>query len=129
MSAKGFTLLEVMVALAILAIALSTLLGSLNQSMFAADETDFSAVSAFLARQKMTELIARGTDLAETSGDFGENHPNYFWRVEINPVDFTENELLEGTEALLQRLDLVVHTEDDRRTFAVSRYILTAGDR
>ncbi len=125
MSSRGFTLLEVMVAIAILAIALTTLLSSQNQSMFAADEANFSAVSAFLANRKMTELLVEGTNLIDTSGDFGEHHPGYFWRAEVADPDFSEIEILQGTEGLLKRIDLVVFNEDERRRFSVSRYVLS----
>ena len=122
-------MLEVMVAIAILAIALTSLLGSQNQSMLAADESEFSMVTAFLAEKKMAELLAEGTDLTDTSGDFGEHHPTYFWRAELVDADFAELEVLQGTEALLKRIDLVVHTEGERRSFTVSRYVLSGEER
>jgi general secretion pathway protein I len=120
----GFTLLEVMVAIAILAIALTSLLSSQSQSMLAADESEFSIATAFLAEKKMAELLAEGTDLPETSGDFGESHPQYLWRAEIVDADFFDNELLQGTEPFLKRIDLVVYNESERRSFALSRYVL-----
>lgn len=129
MNRSGFTLLEVMVAIAILAIALTALLGNQGQSMMAADESDFSVVSAFLAKRKMAEIVGRGTDLIDTTGDFGEHHPNYFWSVEVEDADFSESEMLQGTESLLKRIDLIVHTEDERRSFTVSRYVLATENR
>jgi len=120
----GFTLLEVMVAMAILAIALTSLLGSQSQSLYAADEANFSMVSAFLAQEKMTELLAQNDYLTDYSGDFGDHHLGYFWRAEIVQSDFSEIEALEGTEDLLGRIDLVVHTENERRSFTISRYVL-----
>lgn len=124
MKSYGFTLLEVMVAMAILAIALTSLLGSQSQSLYAADEANFSMVSAFLAQEKITELLAQDTYLTNYSGDFGEHHPGYFWRAEVVQSDFSEIETLEGMEDLLSRIDLVVHTENERRSFTISRYVL-----
>ena len=120
----GFTLLEVMVAMAILAIALTSLLGSQSQSLYAADEANFSMMSAFLAQEKMTELLTQDDNLMIDSGDFGKYHPGYFWRAEVLQSDFSEIETLEGTEYLLTRIDLVVHTEIERRSFTISRYVL-----
>mgnify|MGYP001824315152 FL=1 len=120
----GFTLLEVMVAMAILAIALTSLLGSQSQSLYAADEANFSMMSAFLAQEKMTELLTQDDYLTDYSGDFGVQHPGYFWRAEVVQSDFPDIETLEGTEYLLARIDLVVHTENERRSFTISRYVL-----
>jgi general secretion pathway protein I len=125
----GFTLLEVMVAIAILAIALTSLLGSQNQSIFAADEANFSSLSAFLAQQKMTELLAEPGGIYAGSGDFGEQHPGYYWRAETVPYSIPEADVLEGTEDLLTRIDLVVHDENERRRFVLSRYVLLGGKR
>ena len=124
MKGYGFTLLEVMVAMAILAIALTSLLGSQSQSLYAADEANFSMVSAFLAQEKMTELLAQDAYQRDYSGDFGEHQPGYFWRAKVVQSDFSEIETLEGTEDLLNRIDLVVHTENERRSFTISRYVL-----
>lgn len=129
MNYRGFTLLEVMVAIAILAIALTTLLGSQGQSMFAADEANFYVNSSFLARKKLTELLAEGSDPIDTSGDFGESYPTYFWRVEVEDADFSEIELLQGTEGLLKRYDLIVHSEDEKRSYAITRYVLVGVER
>ena len=85
----GFTLLEVIAALSIIAIALTTLLVSQSQSLSLAGEAKFSTTAALLARHKMTELEAMETDdLIADSGDFGEDFPNYFWETQINPVSF-----------------------------------------
>jgi general secretion pathway protein I len=126
-SRSGFTLLEVMVALAILAIAITTLIGSQNQSIMAAAESDFSFQSSLLARQKMAEIIAAEDEPFNDSGDFGENYPNMFWKLEVNEVDFSDYELLEGTDEYLRRLDLLIHTGNETRTFLISRLVQVEG--
>jgi general secretion pathway protein I len=126
MNLRGFTLLEVMVALAILAIGLTTLLSSQNQSMFVAEETDFSFISATLAKAKMAELLAE-EDPFDESGDFGDRFSHYYWKSEIHEVDFSESELLAGSGELLRRIDLTVHTENERRSATISRYVLVGG--
>jgi general secretion pathway protein I len=56
LNCRGFTLLEVMVALAVIAIGLTALLGSHSQSVSLATEAKFNTTVALLAQQKMTEL-------------------------------------------------------------------------
>lgn len=124
---SGFTLLEVMVALAILAIALTTLIGSQNQSMMAAGQADFSFQSSLLARQKLAEILASEDTPYASTGDFGENYPTMFWRLEVSDVDFSGYEPLEGSETYLRRLDLTIHTKNETRSFLLSRLVQVEG--
>lgn len=91
---KGFTLLEVMVAMSIIAIAMMAVLNSQSQSVSLASEAKFSTTAALLAQSKMAE-ISRGNPLDWTSdsGDFGEEFPGYTWeaRAENAAADLPEN--------------------------------------
>lgn len=89
----GFTLLEVMVAVAIIAIALTAVLGSQSQSVSLASEAKFSTVAAFLAQSKMAEIESAGPDdLTSDAGDFGEDYPDYRWETEVNDVTLADSE-------------------------------------
>jgi general secretion pathway protein I len=59
MTRRGFTLLEVLVATAIMAIAVTTALSALRTSLRNADRQTESARAASLARRKMGELLAQ----------------------------------------------------------------------
>ena len=94
---KGFTLLEVMIALAILASALTILMGTManssQQALFANDMTRASQ----LARSKMVdieyEILEEGFQSSDQtlSGDFrAEGAPEMTWRAEIKLVEIPE---------------------------------------
>jgi general secretion pathway protein I len=86
---SGFTLLEVMIAIAIIAITLLAVFGSQSQSLSLANEAKFSTTAALLAQSKMAEIEAvNPEDLASDSGDFGENFPNYHWKLTVSDVSF-----------------------------------------
>jgi general secretion pathway protein I len=90
----GFTFLEVMVAVALLAIALTAVLGSQSQSVSLASEARFYTTAALLAQGKMAEIEAKDLDtLSSDSGDFGEDFPGYTWDVTVGNVylDYPEN--------------------------------------
>ena len=107
---SGFTLLEVMVAIAIIAIALTAVLGSQSQSLSLASEAKFSTTAAFLAQGKMAEIEAEKVeDLASDSGDFGEDFPGYHWEVTASNVAFAGEE---GVSDHLKQIDLTVSWED-----------------
>lgn len=102
--AKGYTLLEVLVALAILATAMAVLMGSqANANQQAVFSNDLTTAS-MLARSKMIdiefELTREGMSTLDQklSGDFREEgHPEVEWEATIEPVEIpaeTRDELL-----------------------------------
>ncbi len=124
---RGFTLLEVMVAIAILAIALTTLLGSQSQSMLAAEQADFSARSALLARVKLAEIIVEDDLPVVSSGDFGEQFPGYNWDVEVDDLEIGDIELLADTAGQLRRIAVTVQRTEDNRIFTLQRVVVKGG--
>ena len=105
--ARGFTLLEVMIAMAIIAIALVAVLGSQSQSLDLASEAKFKTTAALLAQGKMAEIeTASMENLSSDSGDFGEDFPNYHWEYTVGDLSLAGVE-----EALdfLKQIDLVVY--------------------
>ena len=76
--ADGFTLLEVLIAIAILAFALPVLLGLRNRDLdFHARATDITAAT-LLAQEKLIEAeLSPVYPLGETTGDFRNPPPGY----------------------------------------------------
>lgn len=103
---SGFTLLEVMVAMAIIAIALTAVLGSQSQSVSLASEAKFSTTAPLLAQSKMAEIeMADTNDLADDSGDFGEDFPGYTWQLSVKEAAFEEPE---NVSDRLRQVDLKI---------------------
>ncbi len=86
----GFTLLEVMVAVAILAMVLVTLLGVKNRSMEDVLLADHMTTATLLAKRTMSDLIQNAATLPkedEQKGDFTEDEfKDYSWVKKITPV-------------------------------------------
>src|SRR3989337_3229091 len=81
---NGFTLLEVMIAILIIATSFIVLLHSRNQSVIAADYARHMTVATLLASEKMGEIEQSGaTETSEETGEFGEEFPEYTWRTTI----------------------------------------------
>jgi len=125
--AAGFTLLEVMVSVAIIGIALVTLMGSQSQSVSLAGISRFETTAALLARQKMTELISAGfTELTSGNGDFGDTYPMFHWQAEVSELSEEETDLTAAPE-LLKRIHLVVTAGDNDDNRLVLDRIVMAG--
>ena len=119
--ASGFTLLEMMIALAIIAIALVAALGSQSQSVSLANEAKFTTTVTYLAQHKMAELEAKKIeDLTSDAGDFGEDFPGYRWELEVSEVAIEEFEMLSDH---VKKISLAVYWgEDDTYQYRLNFY-------
>jgi general secretion pathway protein I len=103
---KGFTLLEVMIAVALIAVALVTLLGSQSQSVSYANIAKFETMAALLAQSKMSEILIQDADsLSNDSGDFGDEYLGYAWEATVSDVSI---EGLDTISEYLKQIDLTV---------------------
>ncbi|WP_457576462.1 type IV pilus modification PilV family protein [Desulfomarina sp.] len=107
----GFTLLEVMIAMAIMAIALVALYGSQSMGLSYATEARFNTIAASLAETKLAELQSGITGSAQESGDFGEQYPGYTWQVSIDEVSLSEIVVSAAPWKKLQKISLQVQRD------------------
>ncbi len=81
---QGFTLLEVMISIAILAVVLTEILNLQSRGLSFAHETKSKITISLLAKKKMAEVKAADPeDIVSDSGDFGENYPDYSWQLDV----------------------------------------------
>jgi general secretion pathway protein I len=107
---RGFTLLEVMIAVAIIGIALVAVLGSQSQSLSLASEAKFNTTAALLAQGKMAEIETESMEnLSSDSGDFGEDFPNYHWEYTVSSLSIAG---VEQALDFLRQIDLTVYWGD-----------------
>ena len=84
----GFTLLEVMIAMAILAIARVAVYQSQSQSISMAGSSRFLTTASLLAQSRMAQIDAADPrEVAAGSGDFGDDFTDYRWQVEIGETE------------------------------------------
>ncbi|MCK4948289.1 MAG: prepilin-type N-terminal cleavage/methylation domain-containing protein [Candidatus Aureabacteria bacterium] len=96
---KGFTLLEVMVAVAILSLGLIIAIQSFSVSLRIAETSLNLSKAALLAQRKLSEIELEGFSFESlNSGDFGENYPDFGWETDITPVELKEPLIEAGLE-------------------------------
>jgi len=124
-SQHGFTLLEVMVAVAIIAMTFVSLLGSQSQSISIAEISRFETNAAMLAQEKLTELQLESFNaLSSTSGTFEDEFADYVWEAEIKELAEDETGIT-GTEGLLKLVSLTVSRgESEQHTFFLRSIIM-----
>lgn len=84
----GFTLVEVMVAIVILAIALTGLTQGISLALASSKESELQATAALFASGQI-ELLRAESDLTdgEDQGDCGTALPLYRWKQTVTPTD------------------------------------------
>jgi general secretion pathway protein I len=90
MKTRGFTLLEVMIAMAVLGIAMLALMGLQDQSMHSVIRGQEITRAAMLAQTVMAETeLQRFPDLGQTHGNFrqwfGDQFPSFVWQRIVEP--------------------------------------------
>lgn len=127
---QGFTLLEVLIAIAILAISLSAILGSQAQSLSLATEAQFNIHAASLAKAKLAEYESGVTPLEDGDGDFGDDFPGFVWEVDVQDADLSEFlPTSANPEEPLQRLDMTVSQENAVLSYTLRCYIRKENSR
>lgn len=96
--------MEVMIAISMIAIALTVALGLQSRSISMASEAKFITTASLLAQKKIAEIEATSLEeVSSQSGDFGEDFPDYQWTMEINDADLFQQEDVAGR---LKKIDL-----------------------
>ena len=117
---NGFTLMEVMVALSVVAIALLAVYRMHSQTLFMNQRGRFDTMATMLAREKIAAIDAGGlADLTSDSGDFGSEFPGYTWRIESETVG---SDLIKDDGPLLKRINLTISLNDDEAVFTLRTY-------
>jgi prepilin-type N-terminal cleavage/methylation domain-containing protein len=102
----GFSLLEVMVALGILAMALVVLVGITTNNVRNTQHAKMVTIATFLARAKMAEVedlvLEEGftENDSEEEGDFGqEGWPDIYWKTIIEKIELPTDMAQQAQEA------------------------------
>ena len=122
--AYGFTLLEVMVSVAIMSIVLVSVYRLHSQSLAMNTETRFYTQAPMLAQSKLAEMgTGEDAEFINDSGEFGENFAGYSWNVAVDDVDI---EALGEISQDLKKIEVTVSYNDNEfvynlRTFRLIR--------
>jgi general secretion pathway protein I len=117
---RGFTLLEIMIALSILAIVLVSVYRLHAQTVSMNNEVRFYATAPMLAQLKMAEVESESPDdMGDDSGDFGDEFPNYRWNIVIDDVESTA---LGNIAKDMKKIDLLISFNNNEFTYSLRNY-------
>jgi prepilin-type N-terminal cleavage/methylation domain-containing protein len=106
---KGFTLLEIIASLTILATAILTLVQMFSGSINQAAQAERYLNGVYLAQQKFSQLELDNFKSEVNEGVF-ESQDNYRWQLEILPYESPLNN--EEARIKIQKVSLRVYWED-----------------
>lgn len=115
----GFSLLEVMVAMAIMAIVLVAVYRMHSQTLSMTAASRFQTEAPLLAQRKLADIESSPDSIGPDSGDFGDDFEGYRWTVVVEDV---VSEALGEVSQDLKRIDLTVTS--DAGTFEIRTYRL-----
>jgi general secretion pathway protein I len=119
-SKGGFTLIEIMAAISIIAIVLVSVYKLHAQTLAMNNEVRFYATAAMLAQKKMAEIESKSReDMSADSGDFGEEFPNYNWNIAIDDV---VSKALGNVVEDIKRIDITISFNNDEYTYNLRTY-------
>jgi len=117
---SGFTLLEIMVALSIIAIVLVSVYKMQAQTISMNHAARFYTTAPLLAQLKIVEVeIENPGEQTDNSGDFGDEFPGYRWNVVIDDV---ESEPLGNIAENLKQINVNVSFNTDEFTYSLRTY-------
>lgn len=108
---KGFTVLEVMICLAILAGVVVTVLASLNHHLGLVSYNRDLVTATILGKEKAEEVALHGLPRLRKGGFAGADE-RFSWRLDTEETEFKG----------LKRIDISVEWEGDRRVSFISYF-------
>ena len=121
-SRAAFTLLEVLVAMAILAIALTTLYGAQSHSLVFATEAKLNTYASLLAGLKLAELESGRIEPVDAGGDFGKEFPGYTWKIKVQDPSIDLSEWFDIARGSLLQIDLIIVRSGDSYLYKTRYY-------
>lgn len=125
---KGFTLLEILVAMAVLAVVLTTVFKLQSSTVALSEAAHFKALAPVLAEQQMAGLAMATYEPDRTSGTFDAPYAGYAWECEIlsggDEADWDEL-LTEAQADRLKRIRLTVFGPGKSQKFTLDTWRYT----
>jgi len=118
---RGFTLLEVMVALGIMAIVLMSVYRLQSQTVAMSIESRFTTQAPLLARSALTRFEgSTERRFAASQGDFGREYPGYQWKITVEDAPSTA--LGVDISRDMKRIDVLVTLNNGEYSYGFRTY-------
>ena len=126
-AARGLTLVEVLIALTILAVALLPVMVGFAQSLIATSQSTVSAAATSIAREKVEELKAKGyTDIQSQPAEARNLNPgDSFFQVEVTVTEVRPDDAVHS--GIKEAIVTVVRTGGQQPLSTITTYFTPVG--
>lgn len=117
---SGFSLLEILVAMSIIAIVFLSIFKMHKQTISMNQAVMFYTIAPLLAQNKIEELELKSVyDSIYDSGNFGDNYPGFRYNISIDDAD---SEFLGDVAGDLKKIDVTVFTDIEEFSYSLRAY-------
>jgi type II secretion system protein I len=114
---RGFTLLEIIICLGLIALVLVAVFHLQAQNLDLQSEAQFMTTATCLLEERLSQIQALETiEEGTNSGDFGEDYPDYTYTQEVTEVPDTETLYKVKVAVILER-------DKDRKDLWLETYL------
>lgn len=117
---RGFTLLEVMIAVSIIALVFVSLFRMQSGTLRLAGAGKFNVLAPALADRVLGEIEGDLADKSQASGDFGEEHPGFQWTCDISESDLDDLDFIDKEKNRnLKKIHLKITDTREQRSYEI----------
>lgn len=120
---KGFTLLEVMISVAIIALIFTSLFRMQSSTIELAMAGKLNSIASILAKQLLVKIEQDVANWSDPEGDFGDNFPGIAWTCEILDSSFEELDFIsEENQNSLKTIDIEITGSSRQRLYKITTW-------
>ncbi len=122
-SPRGFTLLEVMISVAIIALIFVSLFRMQSGTIELAAAGKFNSIAPILANQVLVKIEQDITGWSESQGDFGDDVPGFQWKADVLDVSLEALEFI-STESRdrLKKIEIEITGSSGEQTYKMTTW-------
>lgn len=122
-STQGFTLLEVMISVAIIALVFVSLFRMQSGTISLAQTGQFNTIAPILAAQLIARIEADVQNWSQSDGDFGESHPGFTWTCDISDLSLDALDFIREESAdSLKQIHIMINGPAEQSSYEVTTW-------
>ncbi len=122
-SSRGFTLLEVMISVAIIAFVFVSIFRMQSSTIDLATAGSFNTLAPMLAKKLLNDVENDLADWSEFEGGFSDSFPGIQWRLEISETFFEIDDFIsEDNQERFKKIEIEIISSSGSRSYKINTW-------